>query len=137
MNMAQREIKFRMWDKPNRTMRPVKELHFGDDGSGRTVLVDTPGRYYSPCVDGESCVLLQYTGLKDRDGTDIYEGDIIDAWSQGSHQVGVTTWGLIGFYIKILPPVCSWHFSGGYEPCKVIGNIYEHPHLVHESLLPS
>lgn len=74
-------------------------------------------------------ILMQYTGLKDKNGVEIYEGDICHVDGLGNCEVGVC--GLYGTVFK----------SNGYEhpvidsiaendSFEVIGNIYENPELL-------
>jgi uncharacterized phage protein (TIGR01671 family) len=126
-------IKYRVWDKGEQKMCAVASIHFGDDGSALTIAVEPApkGRYYRGLVEGENGILMQWTGLNDKNDTPIYEGDIVDVWSAGSHATGVIKWGNAGFFIQIPPPVAIWNLTGpDTDPCQVVGNIYEHIDLL-------
>ena len=70
-----REIKFRIWDVENKEMLKVQELDFEPTFYGGRIAI-RPDQY-NDYFDTEDMILMQYTGLKDKNGKEIYEGDII------------------------------------------------------------
>ncbi len=113
-----REIKFRAWDTVNKIWCYSFDMSFIGDGD---------------CLFRENLIPVQYTGLHDKNGKEIYEGDIV-SWlhrsemGEGDNQDSMTVkweegeddWGryrMEGFRIP-------------YVECEVIGNIYENPELL-------
>ena len=74
---------------------------------------------------------LQYTGLKDKNGIEIYEGDIIEYdFNKFNYRIEFLNAEFIArrFYENI-ENLYPGEFDYGKE-CKVIGNIYENPELL-------
>ncbi len=123
IELPQREVKFRCWDKKEKSMIPCA-----------TVDMDW---YRIRTIDKNRYVLCQYTGLKDKNGKEIYEGNIIK--NNGS-----------------LIYIVYWHkFAGAWDTkpiekercftttkplfeqvekweCEVIGNIFENSYLLNK-----
>ena len=142
-----REIKFRAWHPGERVMGLVTNLNLSNgcafilglkpaddqicDGGKMYVVSPKSGRVVS---QGEY-VLMQSVGLRDRNGKEIYEGDILKDFLN-SRPHCVVKWGagpwlgacgccnpesdVAGFYVLGMT----------FEDCEILGNIYENPELV-------
>ena len=117
-----REIKFRAWVKDYALMADVNFLNI--DYKEIVVMIDE-NDYEFNCGEYE---LMQYTGLKDKNGTEIYEGDIVLYKSPftDSSQLLVIEWS------REDACFCFGGIRTDYASnnCEVIGNIYEHTHLI-------
>lgn len=126
-----REIKFRCWDIVNKKMRSDKDLW---DIAYNEIFIHTP--------DQRALNIMQYTGLKDINGTEIYEGDIVEYVNKGTKGIGKIVYGLydnehqtdLGYYIQWLNQE-YWRNDLGYwkkKGIEVRGNIYENSELLEE-----
>lgn len=126
-----REIKFRAWD--GERLRSVNTIGWTN---GEVDWLDTP-KYHGP-ID-EDIKLMQYTGIKDKCGVEIYEGDILKItcdFKAGRKEI---------LFDKVELTQCSWGCSdwfffelidnqlSGQQSFEVIGNIYENPELMEAS----
>ena len=113
--MKQREIKFRAWHiNTDRMLNP---------------LTDT-GLLFQTILQAPSYIVMQYIGLKDKNGKEIYEGDII-AVDNENDVITVCKYETGCF---ILEDKCYGHWTRQLhnqpERLKIIGNIYENPELL-------
>ena len=129
-----REIKFRAWLKYGKEIVDVEEIDFMNevinyiDNDYENNEQEIVGAYF------EDIELMEYTGLEDKNGKEIYEGDIVKL--RANHGIGVIKyydeWGaFIVEYIKPRPlAVLGMNYYK--EDIEVLGNIYENPELLGE-----
>jgi len=132
--MEAREIKFRAWNKQTRRM----EDNFSLDNDGSRIFTQEGSRdffFQEPYEDVEQkdWVLMQFTGLLDKNGKEIYESDIVSR----KERIGVIGWNDGGFcidtvkiegkFVEYREPFFTQPIMEGWE---VIGNIFENSELI-------
>jgi len=128
-----REIKFRAWDTLNKIM--VYEMFMFRKAESYDN-VQTDYVYYGEFRDYEDgiarpCEIMQFTGLLDKNGREIYEHDVVDSWA-GLEDNTKT------YLRKVIYRGCGLEFEPmtGYTLCKaneklfeVIGDIFNNPEI--------
>lgn len=134
-----REIKVRAWYKPYKQMCQVESLRFDGNGVYTAVLIEEPF-YDRRIVEADEIVIEQYTGLRDKNGTEIYEGDIIRQKPLSKNSIGWTgkvifKEGAFMAEVHERGKLVMRLFLSEFNPektCEVIGNIHEDSKLMEE-----
>lgn len=125
-----RDIKFRVWDTENKEMLKVQELDFEDTFYGGRLSIRTDE--YNDYFDMEDMILMQYTGLKDKNGKEIYEGDIVKVFTNKEWRIGKIIYEHSGFTINVTnnKELEYGRTSIIEKLTEIIGNIYDNPELL-------
>ena len=131
-----REIKFRIWDKSEKEWTMFAPI-LGRDYNNNIY------EFVGSKQQRDNYIIQQYTGLKDVNGKEIYEGDIVKTVYEGdkSKEVGVVVFDvdLCSYRIKVLLlsfPIITYRIPENSPATllqvakEVIGNILEHPDLI-------
>ncbi len=137
-----REIKFRVWDSLNEKFWyiPDPNLYVGFTYGGFWLLlgISCSGNKFIIGSSNLHLTFQQYTEVDDKNGREIYEGDIVKIWIDGYECIAVIDWSPPCFWAVIhKAPEGSGIREGmasGFvsRHTKVIGNIYETPELLEE-----
>ena len=128
--------KFRAWHKTWEEMGQVKRIRFDDEGNVTTVLFK--GKLLGVNAHVDEFVLMQSTGLKDKNGKEIFEGDIIaievddtetpiNARVFQNSKIGVLMFHVFEDNEDVPMVELLEDNSVAFE---IIGNVYENPELL-------
>ena len=128
--------KYRAWHKTWEDMCKVKRIRFNDDGNVTRVLVKgrelVKGVNFGSDTRLDEIELMQSTGLFDKNGKEVFVGDIIKCTRGCLHEVyiekeygGTYIGGMPAIYLKGIREGYAWT---GDE--KIIGNVYQNPELL-------
>jgi uncharacterized phage protein (TIGR01671 family) len=123
-----RDIKFRAWDEENKTMIQWHDTFFYDTSavtnwSGDFSYIKMP--------------LMQYTGLKDKNNKEIYEGDIVrylDEIDGETELFGFVEWERCWWSVNLHPDFLRENDimdTDEYLTYEVVGNIYENKDMIY------
>ena len=149
-----REIKFRAWNKVWGMMSLVDKIEF-EEGKPVSVSVTIKATDFDHTDEwsdyevGDDIILQQFTGLKDKNGKEIYDGDIVRFENKAYEIRFFNKWGMFGLVGKSdykdfteEDPLGSGGSSTRYKPyvlgeyyqkrIEVIGNVFENPELLNE-----
>ncbi|MDC0751793.1 YopX family protein [Enterococcus innesii] len=127
--------KFRAWDKESKSMHQILEIIYSNDLSYISFITIGGGNLiYGPKRRlGDDVIIMQSTGLKDKNGVEIFEGDIVRWHDVVTWDYSVTFKDGV-FCISDDPSSNFYHLkediNGKFE---VIGNIYENPELLEQA----
>ena len=140
--MNKKELKFRVWIKSLKRFGITSNLYVSADGNkiaGSETMDSVATKYYSLPID--DYLIQQSTGLKDKNGREIYEGDFCNRenWSGNPYYVRYSKDGWFWRrhnetdeeFLKYRD--CFYdsdRLRNGIENCEIIGNIFENPELL-------
>jgi len=134
-----RTHKYRAWDKKDKMMRSVLAMDWQTNSKDKRIEIkgsvshincksssnfDT--FYGKPIWEVE---LMESTGLKDRNGKDVFDGDLL---KDGLRNIGEVRWNYdrAGFYIRWSDSDIGFPSGQKPERIEIIGNIWENPELL-------
>lgn len=142
-----REVKFRAWDKVNEMWLKITgfETHVLDDGKTASINKGLGGMFHDGDYIGtfqkhageqNNVTLIQYTGLKDVNGREVYEGYVVEN-ERGYRFEVINQFGCFGINVERKVSFSSDETMEIFIPLyhviedlKIIGNIFENPELL-------
>ena len=133
-----REIKFRAWDRMGKTMYNIREIDFLANAEINSIRLVVAVQTSDEDIDFDFPIrrdgeydLMQFTGLKNKNGREIFEGDIVtlyDPYTKSIHTAPII-WDDPNCRFAIMYTFIDFDFLI-VDEIEVIGNIYENPELL-------
>lgn len=124
-----REIKFRAWEKTSELM-----VYDVQNVSRKRIIGESACESFQEVIDSWEYETMQYTGLKDKNETEIYEGDIVEYLDGEFSFIAEVSWSDWIWYLEGITPKESFMFDDVADnetaDVEIIGNIYENPELL-------
>ena len=133
-----REIKFRAWLKEDKKMVNVETMDFTDKSIQYLKKSEINNAYILRRVSFDDVELMQYTGLTDKNGTRIYENDIVkfivlEGYGERADQfeyIDKVEYYISEFELRQIGLKLS---DESIIVIEIIGNVYENPELLEEN----
>jgi uncharacterized phage protein (TIGR01671 family) len=128
-----RQLKFRVWDKL------AERMIYPHNDNQQHFIIDLNGRFHNlqNGSGGDDYVIQQYTGLTDKNGKEIYEGDIVQYNQNSSYDNMdfIAKWSddKLGFIFQSNSGeqlVNQTPHLNRFKHLEVVGNIFEHSELL-------
>ena len=123
-----RDLKFRAYWHARKEIYPVSFVNFDKGIITLSIEKTINGEWYRT-ISLDRVELLQYTGLKDNEGIEIYEGNIVECKDGEGSFTGVVTYSPFGWYVKNKNDCFEMEYfsdeSKGVSNCTVVGSYVE------------
>ncbi len=138
--MTKREVKFRVWVEKVKRMHPVVVMEFIEK-EGLSIVVwkierisqqEEPFGFGNTSITLKDTILMRYTGLSDKNGREIYEGDVVKV-KEFNDELGEVWFSPTGMWLWGDKEKEVGECFMKNETYEVVGNIYENPGLLKEA----
>ena len=125
-----REIKFRVWDKERKIMYYLSDDRWGFGGNSEYSVLSWEDVF---AEQYDELISLQYIGRKDKNGEEIYNGDIVEFnnYENGEMYKGLVVFHDCSFCIDVFDDY-DYRYMRKFHYIKILGNKYENPELLKE-----